>query len=219
MNRSIIFIIMFILIFLFVLPLLLTFAIRVIPNDAQPSLNDTKKIYGEIILSQAFKSLRDNLSGIGTSIKNPNFANKKDIKVEIYEEGKSQPLRRVMLSGKNTADGKFVKIKFDPILDSKDKKYSWTISSPDASEVDAIEVFVTNNKPTWSLELKINNELSEESISYVSLHTVKNPTEILFMVFSDWKNKLTKDLVFLIPYSLTILLILLLLIFPKIRRN
>lgn len=204
MKKLVFLTIAFVVILVFIIPTILSFGIKYIPSGTQPSLGNTKKIYGEIVLSQSFISEKDNLSGIGVSIKNPNFANKKEARVNIYD-GEEKLIRTIVLNGQNIADGKFVKILFDPIRNSKDKRYSWVISSPESVFEDALEIFLTNNPPSWSLDLKVSGNLAEESLSYVTLHKVANPTEVLGMISSGWINNLVQDKLFLMTYTLLIL--------------
>lgn len=207
MRKLISFTIIFVLILVFAIPAVLSFGIRYIPSGTQPSLGNTKKIYGEITLSQSFVSEKHNLSGIGVSIKNPNFANKKNAYVNIYDSGE-KVIRTIVLNGQNIADGKFVKILFEPISDSKDKKFSWTFSSPESVFEDALEIFLTNDPPTWSLDLKVSSQVEDGGLSYVTLHKVANPTEVLSIVLSGWINNLVKDKVFFISFSLLALTLL-----------
>lgn len=207
MKKIILFTILFVITLILVIPMILTFGIKYIPSGTQPSLTNTKKIYGEIILSQSFVSEKGNLSGIGVSIKNPNFANKKNAYVNIYDS-EEKVIRTIVLNGQNIADGKFVKILFEPISNSKDKKFIWTFSSPESSFEDALEIFLTDNKPLWSLEFKSSGEVDNEGLSYVTLHKVANPTEGLSIVLSGWINNLVKDKVFFISYTLLVLTLL-----------
>lgn len=207
LNRSIFLTIIFVFIAVIFLPLGLTFGIKYLPGDIQPSLINTEKIYDQISLSQSFISPKDNLEGIGVSIKNPNFANKKDATVKIYDEN-NKVVRTVLINGKNIADGKFVKIFFDPITDSDNKKFTWFISSPNSKFEDALEIFLTNNKPVWSKELKVGDKLTSDSLSYITLHKVKNSTEVLNLVISGWIQKLTQDRIFFITYSIILLVLI-----------
>lgn len=207
MKKSVILTIVFIFILVTILPIGLTFGIKYIPGAKQPSLGNTKSIYEEFTLSQSFISVKDNLAGIGVSIKNPNFANKKDTFVSIYD-GDNKVIRSITLNGQNIADGKFVKIFFEQIEDSSGKKFTWSISSPTSNFNDALQIFLTENKPDWSLEFKVDGKLTDESLSYVTLHKRKNLTEVATQVFSGWMNKLVGDFVFLITYSLMILILL-----------
>lgn len=183
------------------LPISLTFGIKFIPGGTQPSLGNTISIYEHFTLSQSFISTKDNLAGIGVSIKNPNFANKKQAFVNIYDSD-NKIIRSITLNGQNIADGKFVKIFFDPIREAYNKRFIWSISSPASNFDDALQIFLTNNKPDWSLDFKVGDKLSDESLSYVTLHRPKNLTEVAAKVLSDWTNKLAGDSVFFITYLL-----------------
>lgn len=207
-HKSILFTVIFVFILSLLLPLGLTFGIKHLPGDTQPSLTNTEKIYGQISLSQSFISPKDNLEGIGVSIKNPNFANKKDAFVKIYDEN-NNVIRTISINGKNIADGNFVKIFFEPIADSYNKKFTWSISSPDSKFEDALEIFLTGNRPIWSKELKVGEKLTPDSLSYITLHHIKNSTQVLNLVISDWIQRLIQDRIFFISYSLILLSLLL----------
>lgn len=196
----------FVLILVTLLPISLTFGIKFIPGGIQPSLGNTKSIYGEFSLSQSFISTKDNLAGIGVSIKNPNFANRKQAFVKIYDSD-NKVIRSVTLSGQNIADGKFVKIYFKPIENSSDKKFTWVISSPTSNFDDALQIFLTTDKPDWSLDFKVGDKQSDESLSYVTLHRPKNLTEVATKVLSGWANKIAGDSAFFITYFLAILIL------------
>ncbi len=214
MKKLIILSSIFVLFLLVVIPVLLTFSIRTIPGGVQPSLGNTQKIYGDFTLSQAFVSPEDNLTGIGVSIKNPNFANKKNTQVEILDEN-NNILRKVTLNGQNIADGNFVKIIFDPITSARDKKFIWFTSSKESTFDDALEIFLTKDKPTWSLDLQVNGKIQQDTLSYVTLHKSGSPTAVLKTVFRGWLDKFTGDKLFLISYLVLILFLTGCFIFSK----
>lgn len=203
MNKLVILCKIFIFVLLIVIPISLTFAIKIIPGGVQPPLGNTKKVYGDFTLSQVFISPRDNLTGIGVSIKNPNFANKKNAFVKISDDSK-KVVREVTLNGQNIADGKFVKILFEPIPNAKDKKFVWSISSTDSTFDDALEIFLTNKQPTWSKEFKVNDKVEPDGLSYVTLHKPLNSTEVLNTVIGGWIYKITQDRIFAVFYLLLI---------------
>lgn len=211
-NKIVALSILFVFFILIILPLSLTFLLRIIPGGIQPSLGNTKKIYGQPNYYQEFISPKDNLVGIGVSIKNPNFANKKVIFFNLYKD--QDIIRKVNLNGQNIADGKFVKILFEPIKDSKDQKFTWSIFSPESSFDDALEIFLTDKKPKWSLDLKINNEVSEQGFSYITFHKISNSTEILGKIINELIYKITEDRIFFISW-LSLIIILLIAIFAK----
>lgn len=190
-----------------ILPIALSFGVKFIPGGIQPSLNDTKKIYGQFTYYQSFVSPKDYLTGIGVSIKNPNFANKKNVFVSLYDG--DNIIRKVILNGQNIADGKFVKLFFEPITDSLNKKFTWSIAAPDAAFDDALEVFLTDRKPLWSGEFRVNNEISEGSLSYVTLHKPKDSLEVLRLILSELALKLKADFVFFAIYGVLLLCVIL----------
>lgn len=212
-----IFAIVFVFLLTVIMPLGLVFGIRYLPGGVQPPLGNTERVYKERTLLQDFISPRNNLVGIGVSIKNPNFANKKAININIYSD-QNKIIRKVVLNGQNIADGKFVKIFFDPIDNSLNKKFSWSISSSDSTIEDAIEVFLTDKQPQWSLDLKVNNEIYKQGLSYITLHRPTNSIEVLKEITSDWVYKLNHDKKFLITY-LSLLVLCLCLVFISFRKN
>lgn len=208
MRKLISFTTFFVLFLIVILPLFLSFFIKFIPVGIQPPLTTTKRIYEAIILSQQFVALEDNLAGIGVSLKNPRFANKKNVYINILDN-QNNIIRKITLNGQNIADGNFDKIFFEPIKDSRNKQFTWSIFSPDSNKDDAIEVFLTNREPFWSLEFKENSNLnsSGESLSYLTLYMPKT-IEITKRIGSELINNLTKDVTFSIDYSLLILILI-----------
>lgn len=187
------------------LPAMLAYFISEIPNDFQPSLHSTEHIYAGLTIYQLFLSQEDGLSGIGMSIKNPNYINKKDIIIQIYDQ-EDRIIRSTTLNGARISDGQLVKFKFDPIQDSKDKIYKFTLQAPQESEqTKSLEVFLTYEIPDWSKGLHINNNLTDSSISFVTYYHVENPLSNIFSIYIRWWYKLSGDLPFLISY-LTILI-------------
>lgn len=182
------------------LPTILIYFIKETPNDFQPPLHSTEHIYSDLTIAQSFLSQQDNLSGIGMSIKNPNYINKKDIIIQIYDQD-NQMIRNVSLNGAKISDGQLIKFKFDPIKDSKDKIYKFTLLAPQEGEqTKSLEVFLTYEIPNWSEGLYINNNLADSSISFVTYHHIENPLSNIFNIYTKWWYKLSGDLPFLIAY-------------------
>jgi len=210
MKQEIYLAIIFVLLLVFITPVFLVFGIKYIPSGIQPSLGNTKKIYKDIVLSQSFISLQDNLGGIGVSIKNPNFANKKVAYFQLLDS-EEKVIRSLNLNGQNIADGKFVKILFEPVADSKGREFIWTFSSPESVFEDALEIFLTENPPLWNLN-------SEDVLSYVTLHKVTNPLEVLKIISSGWINNFFKDVPFFIVYTSILLSLSGSLIYLKLKK-
>ncbi len=204
MNRLILFSLSLLIFVLIVLPLLSTFAIKVIPGGIQPPLGNTVKIYDSYTYLQSFIPPENNLTGIGVSIKNPNFANKKKLAINLYDDN-GKLIREVSLNGQNIADGKFVKILFEPIFYSKGKKFTWSVSSGESLYTDALEIFITDKKPSWSLDLRENDKELKDSFSYVTLHRPTSSTAVLKEAINAWVDKIKGDSIFFILYGLIII--------------
>ncbi len=207
----------FILLLLIIIPSVLGFGIRYLPGGIQPSLGNTKRIYGDVRLYQSFVSPQDNLAGIGTSIKNPNFANKEDLRIDIHDE-KDQLIRTISINGRNTADGNFMRLTFPPIENSKNEKYTFSLSSRASTYENALEVFLTEDNPSWNLQLRENGEAVGENISFITLHKVTSPFEVLTIIYTGWITKLLKDIYFFVFYVSLLIVIVLALISP-LRKN
>lgn len=169
------------------LPAILSFGVRYIPNDFQPSLDIPERVYNTTVVSNSLVGTYDNLAGVGVSIKNPNLANKKDINFSLYENGKLT--RTLTLNGKSIGDGNFVKFLFLPIPDSKDKQYTFIFSAPGVNENEALQVFLTK----------------ERTVSFVSFYKPQNLISVMLSIYGNWFNKLVSELPFFATYLLLIL--------------
>lgn len=186
------------------LPGVLSFGIRNIPQNEQPSLDRTQKLYGDLVVSQVFISTTNNFSGIGLSIKNPNLLNKKDVILSIYGMD-GNLVRTVSLSGTSISDGKFVKFRFTPIEISENRRFLFTLKAPstsreEADENRALEVFLTNQQPSNVLILTIGDKIIEGSVSYVAFYKPPYPTYVLETIYSKWVRNFIADLPFFIIY-------------------
>lgn len=193
--------VVYILLSILLIPFLLSLLIKEIPNDIQPSLEGTQMLTKDTILLQQFTSKMDNLSGIGTSIKNPYFRNKKDLILILYDEDKNL-LKRITLNGANVADGDFIIIRFDPIIRSKDKKYSFELLAPDVENKEALEIFLSSQKPSWIGDLYINSQKNESKIPFITYHRPANLLSISSQIFIQWGKRLFADLPFAVLYVL-----------------
>jgi hypothetical protein len=197
----------FVLFLVLIFPAVLSFGISFIPCGTQPSLDAVEKVYDRFSVSQSFTSCRDNLSAIALTIKNPNLENKKDITMNLSENGKL--IRNATLSGKNIPDGEYVKFIFDTIPGSKNKEYSFSLTAPKAGKDDSLQVYYSDQKPDTSGKFTITRvEEAEEmdgSISFVSLHKPTNRLALVVMIYSNWLTRFTSDRFFFVIYSLLIL--------------
>jgi hypothetical protein len=180
----------FVLFLLFVIPAVMASLIKMIPDGDQPGYGNAGRVsvYGLRTFTQEFISQKDNLIAIGTTIKNPNLKNKKDIIFNLYNDN-NIVVRTTKLNGFNIGDGDFVKIVFDVIPDSKDKKYHFTISSPEANEEEIVELFLV--KPTSTiLNYSYNEKTYEGGIPMVAFHKPESVIKNIETVFFNLSSKL-----------------------------
>lgn len=182
MIRFTSFIILFL---LFVMPALMISLIRMFPANDQPGYDSNKRasIYKERELTQYFISKKENLTAIATSIRNPNLMNRKEISFVLYDENKNL-IRRSSLNGFNINDGDFVKFVFEPLPDSKDRKYGFTISSPSSFETETVELFLID--PTDDvLEYTYDKETRKGGIPMVTFHKPESKLQNIKLVYSN----------------------------------
>ncbi len=127
----------------FVVPALLSLFIPMIPSGVQPGYDSNIRlsIYSNLVFVQKFISKTNNLTAVGLSIRNPNLKNQSEVIFNIYSLDGTL-LRGVTINGRNLEDGSFIKFIFPPILDSLNKEYLFSLSSPGAGAEETIELFI-----------------------------------------------------------------------------
>ena len=178
-----------ILFLLFIVPGLLASLIKMTPANDQPGYSGDNRvsIYGKRDFSQTFISKYDNLVAVATTIRNPNLKNKKDIIFNLFDEDNNL-IRATKLNGFNLNDGDFVKIVFEPILASKDKKYYFTIASPDAGNEETIELFLTG-QTTEVIEYEYDDEVRPGGAPMVTFHKPVSRLETVKLVYLNFFEK------------------------------
>jgi len=178
-----------ILFFVFVVPGIFAVLLKMIPDNIQPPLQKTADIYREFTVSQEFTSVSNNLTCLGMSIKNPNLANKKDVYFSLFDIS-GILVRQVKLSGMNIEDGGFIKFIFDPIKDSANKKYIFTLSSPGAGPGDLLAIYYSDQKLFWMGQMKTGKFDSNGAISFVTFYKPTSRLDTLNKVYSNWLSRL-----------------------------
>lgn len=190
MHKFSIFTVNIILFLLFIVPVIMASLIKMVPSSDQPGYGSMGRVsvYGDRFFTQVFISKQKNLTAIATTIKNPNLNNKKDINFNLYDES-SNLIRTIVLNGFNIGDGDFVKIVFDMVPDSENKKYYFTLSSPNAGEEEIVELFLTG--PTDSiLEYTYDEESHPGGAPIVTYHKPDSRLETIKSVYSNLFSKL-----------------------------
>lgn len=190
MQKFSIFTIVIILVLLFGTPAIMASLIKMIPANEQPGYGQMGRVsvYGDRTFTQYFISKQKNLTSVATTIKNPNLHNKRDVFFKLYDM-ENTLIRSVTMNGFNIGDGDFVKIVFDPIVDSENKKYYFTLSSPSAGEEEIIEIFLTQKNPEI-LEYTYDEETKEGGAPIVTFHKPNSRLETVKSVYSNLLSKL-----------------------------
>ncbi len=189
MTKFSLFTITTILFLIFVVPALMASLIKMVPNGDQPGYGSMGRVsvYGVRTFTQRFISKQKNLSAIGTTIKNPNLNNKKDINFNLYDTNNNL-VRAVVLNGFNIGDGDFVKIVFDVVPDSLNKEYYFTLSSPDASEEEIVELFITA-QTSEILDYLYDGETKQGGAPIVTFHKLDSKLETIKKVYLNLLSK------------------------------
>lgn len=182
---------LFVIFLAFIVPGILALTLDIIPSSDQPGYNSNQRlsIYGERTVSQKFVSRDKNLVAIGTSIRNPNLKNKKEIILSLYDENKKL-VRSSTLNGQNFQDGDFVKFVFPEISDSEGKIYTFTISSPLAGPEETVEVFYFGGATENILEYTYDEKSYPGGLPIVTFHKPDSKFEVVGKIYTNLFSRL-----------------------------
>lgn len=96
------------------------------------------KIYRLQSAEKVFVPKNDGLNMFSIFLKNSNLRNKNLFVLTIFDQD-INPIRKVIISGKNIGDGEGIRFKFDPIANSASQKYTLQLSAPDTEYSQAVE--------------------------------------------------------------------------------
>jgi len=187
---------LFVAFLIFVVPGVLALTLDIIPAGDQPGFDSDRRlaIYGKRGIAQKFVSEEKNLTAIGTSIKNPNLKNRKEVLFNLYdEEGKL--IRTSIVNGQNFQDGDFVKFVFQVVPDSSGKTYTFTLFSPEAGPEETIEVFYIKDDASFKspieniLEYTYDEKVYPGGLPLVTFHKPESRWEVTKKIYSSWLSK------------------------------
>lgn len=206
-----------------IFPALLSLIIKTIPEKQQSSLDGTIKLFGERKIAQKIAVSKNNFSGIGISVRNPNYINKNDLIFTVYSED-NLTLRQMAISGLHINDGDLLKINFPPISDSANKNFTIEFTSPKSSSDQYFEIFISNknNEKSKGFKLYESSGVSdfEGSIAYEIFNKSENPLSLIYPIYSNVFIRLIKDPFFsAIYFTLIISLFFVYLKYPRSDRN
>jgi hypothetical protein len=180
-----------VLFFVFLVPVILALGLKLIPGEDQPGYNPNLRlsIYGIRNMTQKFVSGNTNLSAIGTSIRNPNLKNKKDI-ILTLTDANMNVIRTAIINGQNVQDGDFVKFVFDPIPESLGKTYTFTLASPEAGPEETIEVFYDKDMPSWIVDLIYDKNVYQGGLPIVLYFKPASKITVIKNIYSSLFSRL-----------------------------
>ena len=199
-------------------PFVLALLLKYVPYNIQPGLAGTQDIYGLITVSQDFVSQKDNLTGVGLSIKNPNLKNKKDLLLELYDNGDNL-IRTTVVNGASIEDGDFVKLIFDPVEFSSNKKFKVNLSSRLTGKEDVLQPFYTQENISWMGNIVLDNGIEAEelegSLAMVTFHKPASKLALVKEIFQGVSTRFFQDKFFSAFYLSTISVLVIILLLPK----
>lgn len=210
MNKLIFFTIGLVICLIFIFPLGLTFLIKNISSQIQPSLDSRFDIYDIQPLTQEVLITEDNFSGIALSIANPNLANKKDLEITVLSLD-DQVLAQTKINGANIGDGAYPKILFTPILNSKNQTYKIKFLTPDTSVSEAklrqsLGLYLTYQKTSWLKQMSIAGEPEESrTVALITFTKPQNPFFLMSQVVLSLWQRFLADPIFSLFYFILIL--------------
>ncbi|KKS95156.1 MAG: hypothetical protein UV71_C0011G0009 [Microgenomates group bacterium GW2011_GWC1_43_13] len=180
-----------ILFLVFIAPAFLALGIKMIPGENQPGYDPAQRlsIYQTRNVTQQFTSQDANLSAIGTSIRNPNLKNKKDIILTLFNEN-MEIIRTTTINGQNVEDGNFIKFVFEIVPNSENKTYFISLSSPDAGPEEMIEVFYSHNMPGWIEQYTYDQEVQPGGLPIVLYFKPVSKFAVIKDIYSNWFSRL-----------------------------
>jgi len=201
-SRTIVITTLFVFLMVFVVPLILLITMDSISYFDQPPLDLIYELYGDRVIKQEFTPSNDFLNGIGMSIKNPNLVNKKQIKMEIYQN--DNLVRTSALSGFNISDGAFVKFNFPAIENSANRKLEIILLSPKSSEKEPLGIFLTKGKNRIG-SLTFGKKVIDGGIALVGYYQINSKLGLIRYVFGNFVLRFLSDSLFAISYLMMIL--------------
>lgn len=202
MKKLVVLTTLFVLMLVFVVPLVLTFGIRYLPFNIQPSLDNTVIFFEDRGVVQEFVSEGDYLTGVGMTIKNPNLTNKKDVELKLYEG--DTLLQTAVVSGDTIEGGTFVKFIFSPIADSGGKTYRMELYSPKSTREEFLEVYMTEQKPEWMGEGRYDDKKIDSGVSMVQFNRPTSRMALVKQIYSEWTGRIVNDVPFAVVYGVVV---------------
>lgn len=121
----------------------------------------------------SFISPKENLSSVVIKLKNISIRNSKPVNFNLLENGKT--VRQLQINGSNIEDSGMIRFAFKEIKDSKNKKYTVILNSPETEKSEALGIHT-------------------DTSSHPVIITYHIPSSRLQLIFNVYKNLVTKIL-------------------------
>ncbi len=165
------------------------YVIRVPYAITRQNLNNRSidEITGAREVGQIFKSEENNLVGIGFQF--ATFGERKNDKEVIFELRQNledrDPLRTVEINASVLVDHGMYEFKFDPIIESKGKKYYASVRSPESVEGNAITVDYRNGDVYGGKENSLIVLAGGRGVEKAFANVQKTDRDMAFMVYNN----------------------------------
>lgn len=181
---------LYIIVILFAIPIIVLFAIHQIKIENNTKIDKVVHIYKDHDFSQEFLSSENNLDTLKIKMINLGSLNHEPILFKLYDN-RGNILRQISFNGSNIGAEDWVHFSFEPIIDSKQKKYSFSISSPTSPNNNTVNI-ETNN---------------QDEAGLITYYRIESHLQLIRNIYTQFFYKLTIDYVFMVLWSLSLLTI------------
>ena len=151
--------------------------------------NQVVEIYGDQTFSSSFTSLEDQLNSVVLKLKNTGIRNHELVNFVLYLN--QDKLREVQFSGSNIGDGVWTRLSFENIAGSRNKTFTFSLSSPSTTRENSIGIQTDENgKP-----------------ALITYHKITSYPALIKQIYYQFFQRLLADKLFLLLWlgSLSIL--------------
>ena len=125
------------------------------------------EIYGKTILQQEFTCMEERLTGIAVQFATYNRINDRKVKFELFDgEGSKDQIISMDVNAKELEDNMFHNFNFKPMINSKDRKFCFQISSPDSFPGNSVTVWIKPEKDDQISRFLVNRKPEKGEIIF-----------------------------------------------------
>jgi len=125
------------------------------------------EIRGRRKVAQAFVAERDNLKGINVNMATFARANTQDVLFRLYAGPDDEEIATIIINASRILDNRFHPFHFDPVGDSRGKRFRFTIESPESKPGDAVTAWIDYTSPAGEgEELRVNGRRHPGRLSF-----------------------------------------------------